>query len=184
MATTLWIIVAVVIVFALVVYRYRRKLVLHLKGWGVDATVRATDQEEKASTDPPERSVRIGGDAKDNRIVTGDTAPGTKPGAAGARSVAIGGNADGNTIMTGDGGETRRDIELYKQHLATAREIGDRHGEGSALGNLGIAYTNLGETRRALEYLGYAKVIFEEIGSPDAAKVRVMIADLNKEGGT
>lgn len=183
MDTTLWITVAVVIVIALVVYRYRREIGLDLKGWGVQAKLRAKDHEEKASTDPPERSVRIGRDAKDNRIVTGDAAPRTWAGATGARSVAIGGNAVGNTIVTGDGGETQRAIDLYEQYLATAREIGDRRGEGNALGNLGIAYKNLGETRRAIKYLGEAQVIFNAIGSPDAAKVRAMIADLNKEGG-
>ena len=35
---------------------------------------------------------------------------------------------------------------FYEQHLAIAREIGDRRGEGNALGNLG---TRLGEPRRA-----------------------------------
>ena len=32
------------------------------------------------------------------------------------------------------------------------REIGDRRGEGNALGNLGIAYADLGETRRAIQF--------------------------------
>jgi len=94
--------VAVVIVITLVVYRYRREIGLDLKGWGVEAKLRAKDQEVKASTDPLERGVRIGGGAEDNRIVTGDAAPRTKPGAPGARSVAIGGNAERNTIVTGD----------------------------------------------------------------------------------
>ena len=110
MDTTLWIVAAVVIVIviALVVYRYRREIGLDLKGWGVQAKLRAKDHEEKASTDPPERGVRIGRDAKDNRIVTGDATPRTKPGAAGARSVAIGGNAERNTIVTGDGNKIGR----------------------------------------------------------------------------
>jgi hypothetical protein len=108
MDTTLWIIVAAVTVIALVVARYRREIGLDLKGWGVEAKLRAKDHEEKASTDPPERGVRIGRDAKDNRIVTGDATPRTKPGAAGARSVAIGGNAERNTIVTGDGNKIGR----------------------------------------------------------------------------
>ena len=32
----------------------------------------------------------------------------------------------------------------YEQHLAIAREIGDRRGEGNALGNLGLAWADLG----------------------------------------
>ncbi len=108
MDTTLWIIAAVVIVIAVVIYRYRQEIGLDLKGWGVEAKLRAKDQEEKASTDPPERGVRIGKDAKDNQIVTGDAAPRTRPGAAGARSVSIGGNAVRNTIVTGDGNKIGR----------------------------------------------------------------------------
>jgi hypothetical protein len=81
MDTTLWIIAAVVI--ALAVYRYRREIVLRLKGFGVDAEVRAKDHEKKAATGPPERGVRIGGNARDNRIVTGDAAPRIRPGATG-----------------------------------------------------------------------------------------------------
>ena len=49
-------------------------------------------------------------------------------------------------------GEYRRAIEFYEQRLAIAREIGDRRGEGNALGNLGNAYRALGDTRRAIEF--------------------------------
>ena len=43
------------------------------------------------------------------------------------------------------------------------REIGDRRGEGNSLGNLGIAYRQLGEERRAIEYHEQALVISREI---------------------
>jgi tetratricopeptide (TPR) repeat protein len=45
-----------------------------------------------------------------------------------------------------------------------AREIGDRRGEGAALGNLGLAYKDLGEPRRAIEYHEQDLVIAREIG--------------------
>src|ERR1043166_3652006 len=48
--------------------------------------------------------------------------------------------------------------------LAAARRLKDRAAEGSHLGNLGIAYKNLGETRRAVEYPGQALVVLREIG--------------------
>jgi hypothetical protein len=51
------------------------------------------------------------------------------------------------------------------------------------LGNLGEAYGDLGEARRAIEYLGEALVIHEAIEGPIAAKVRALIADLNRIGG-
>ena len=45
-----------------------------------------------------------------------------------------------------------------------AREIGDRRGEGNALGNLGIAYADLGEPRRAIDLYEQQLVIVREIG--------------------
>ncbi len=73
-------------------------------------------------------------------------------------------------------GEPRRAIEYHEQHLQVAREIADvtvngrqgeiddRQGEGAALGNLGLAYTDLGEPRRAIEFFEQAIVIAREIG--------------------
>ena len=45
-----------------------------------------------------------------------------------------------------------RAIGFYEQHLAIEREIGDRQGEGAALGNLGIAYADLGQVERAIGF--------------------------------
>jgi tetratricopeptide (TPR) repeat protein len=55
-------------------------------------------------------------------------------------------------------------MEYYEQQLTITREIGDRRGEGNALGNLGVVYKNLGEPRRAMEYYEQALVIDHEIG--------------------
>jgi tetratricopeptide (TPR) repeat protein len=57
-------------------------------------------------------------------------------------------------------GQYERAIDFYEQHLAIAREIGDRAGEGRALGNLGNAYYNLGQYDRALEQYGQAVALF------------------------
>jgi len=48
--------------------------------------------------------------------------------------------------------------------LTAARRLHDRAGEGNALGNLGIAYKNLGETRRAIQFYEQQLVIVREIG--------------------
>jgi len=48
--------------------------------------------------------------------------------------------------------------------LAIAREIVDRRGEGAYLGNLGSAYQNLGEPRRAIEFYQQALAMVREIG--------------------
>jgi hypothetical protein len=103
MDTTLWIIVAVVIVIALVAYRYRREIGLKFKGWGVEAALNAKGDAPTAKAQPGARNVSIGGDAKRNRITTGDATGAAKPTTAAGRNVSIGGNADGNTIVTGDG---------------------------------------------------------------------------------
>jgi tetratricopeptide (TPR) repeat protein len=44
------------------------------------------------------------------------------------------------------------------------REFGDRKGEGIALGNLGLAYADLGETKRAIEYYEQQLIIVRDLG--------------------
>ncbi|BAZ28289.1 hypothetical protein NIES4074_07200 [Cylindrospermum sp. NIES-4074] len=54
-------------------------------------------------------------------------------------------------------------IEYHQQSLATARKIGDRLGEGKALGNLGFAYDSLGNYPQAIEYYQQDLSIAREI---------------------
>ncbi|RIK16160.1 MAG: hypothetical protein DCC52_17950, partial [Chloroflexi bacterium] len=49
-------------------------------------------------------------------------------------------------------GDARQAIAFYEQRLVIAREIGDRRGEGNALGNLGNAYADLGDARQAIAF--------------------------------
>jgi hypothetical protein len=55
-------------------------------------------------------------------------------------------------------------IEFFEQALAIARVMGNRSGEGAALGSLGVAYKNLGNSGRAVEFYEQALVIDREIG--------------------
>jgi tetratricopeptide (TPR) repeat protein len=55
-------------------------------------------------------------------------------------------------------------IEQYEQALAIAREIGDRQGEGSVLGALGNAYSDLGQVEKANEQYEQALAIARELG--------------------
>ncbi|MFY9645456.1 MAG: tetratricopeptide repeat protein, partial [Terriglobales bacterium] len=55
-------------------------------------------------------------------------------------------------------------IEYHEQALQIDREIGDRRGEGAALGNLGNAYGSLGEYRRAIEHYELQLGMTREIG--------------------
>ena len=52
---------------------------------------------------------------------------------------------------------------LEAQRKACVR-LGDRRGEGNALGNLGLAWADLGEPRRAIEFYEQRLVIAREIG--------------------
>ncbi len=45
-------------------------------------------------------------------------------------------------------GRAPKAIEFHEQALKISREIGDRRGEGTDLGNLGLAYSDLGEPRK------------------------------------
>jgi len=47
-----------------------------------------------------------------------------------------------------------------------SREIGDRRNEGIWLGNLGLAYSDLGEVEKAIEYYKDALTIGREIKDP------------------
>ncbi|MEP7009228.1 MAG: tetratricopeptide repeat protein [Acidobacteriota bacterium] len=55
-------------------------------------------------------------------------------------------------------------IEWLEMGQQGARRAEDRKLEGSHLGNLGVAYRNLSENRRAIEHYSQALAIFREIG--------------------
>jgi len=55
-------------------------------------------------------------------------------------------------------------IDFLQQYLTIAREIGDRRGEGAALGNLGIAYYSLGRYEEAIDFYQQRLTIAREIG--------------------
>jgi tetratricopeptide (TPR) repeat protein len=58
----------------------------------------------------------------------------------------------------------RENIRWLETALTAARQLQLRDYEGVHLGNLGIAYTNLGETRQAIEFYEQRLVIAREIG--------------------
>ena len=71
--------------------------------------------------------------------------------------------------------------EPHNKALTISREIGDRQGEGSHLGNLGRAYDSHGQYDKAIEYYTQALAIFEEIKSPYADWARQRISELKTE---
>ena len=55
-------------------------------------------------------------------------------------------------------------IDYHNLHLKIAKEVGDKHGEGNAYGNLGIAYHSLGDFEKAIEYHNLHLKIAKEVG--------------------
>jgi tetratricopeptide (TPR) repeat protein len=79
----------------------------------------------------------------------------------------------------------RERIRWLEAALAAARWLKDRAAEGAHLGNLGLAYANLGETRRAIEYHEQALAIDREIGDrrgegADLGSLGLAYADLGE----
>nr|WP_321496575.1 tetratricopeptide repeat protein [uncultured Methanolobus sp.] len=54
-------------------------------------------------------------------------------------------------------------IKYFEQALVINREIDDQQGEGNNLGNLGVAYNNLGYIKKAIDYYEQALVIARKI---------------------
>ena len=61
-------------------------------------------------------------------------------------------------------GQVEKAIGFYEQALGIDREIGDRRGEGNALGNLGLAYAALGQVEKAIGFYEQHLAIVREIG--------------------
>ncbi len=58
----------------------------------------------------------------------------------------------------------RERIRWLEAQLAAARQLKRRDGEGTALGNLGMAWSDLGGTRKAIEFFEQSLAIAREIG--------------------
>ncbi len=71
-------------------------------------------------------------------------------------------NSIGNGYL--DLGNYPKTIEANENCLRISREIGDRQGEGSALGNLGLVYNYSGQYERAIDFHHQNLTISREIG--------------------
>ena len=69
-------------------------------------------------------------------------------------------------------GDFSKGIEYHGQHMAIAKEVGDRAGEGAAYANLGSTYTSSGGVSQAITYhtqdLAIAKQVGDQAGDGSA----------------
>ncbi|NEO88568.1 MAG: tetratricopeptide repeat protein [Spirulina sp. SIO3F2] len=62
-------------------------------------------------------------------------------------------------------GNFNQAVDWYEKASSAAQEIGDRQGEGAALGNLGNAYYSLGQYERALDYHQQYLTLAQKLGN-------------------
>ncbi len=67
---------------------------------------------------------------------------------------------------------SREQIRWLEIALAAAQQLKDQQSEGNALGNLGLAYGRLGETRRAIQSHEQALLIFRILGIAETKALR------------
>ncbi|MHC5849974.1 tetratricopeptide repeat protein [Nostoc sp.] len=79
-------------------------------------------------------------------------------------------------ILKANSGEIKEAIALYKQSFAITEQIGDVQGQAMTLWCLGHIAEQQGDYNQALDYLQPALEILQRIQSPDAEKVRQMVA--------
>ena len=61
-------------------------------------------------------------------------------------------------------GNVQRAIKFHEKGLTISRKMGDRQGEGTALGNMGNAYYRLGNYEKAIDFHQQCLTIVREIG--------------------
>ena len=76
-------------------------------------------------------------------------------------------------------GDFERSVQIFEEVLAGMREIGDERGIASAISNLGLAFTDLGDLDQAKAYCLQAIVILERIGFVRSlALAQLSVADI------
>ncbi|HMR67052.1 MAG TPA: tetratricopeptide repeat protein [Anaerolineae bacterium] len=86
----------------------------------------------------------------------------------------------GDTYRTAE--QPERAIQYFTEALETARKNDDAFGEANSLGNLGLAYRDLGKIDQAKIHLQESQALFGRLGSPRADLVRDWLMELDAAG--
>jgi len=77
-------------------------------------------------------------------------------------------------------GEVEQAIALYQQSLGIKERIGDVQGKTATLAMLGNLLANTGDFQIAIPYLQESLTILQHLKSPDAAKVQMMLEQIQQ----
>jgi tetratricopeptide (TPR) repeat protein len=71
----------------------------------------------------------------------------------------------------------------YRRALGVARDVGDRWSEAECLTHLGDTYRATGDPARTRETWEQALAILEDLGNPDADRIRAVLAGMGADAG-
>ena len=76
-------------------------------------------------------------------------------------------------------GDYGQALEYQTQSLALTRELGDRNGEASTLGNIGVICINQNDPEQAITHLQQAVDIYEDIRADNKTLAPALQADFD-----
>jgi hypothetical protein len=71
---------------------------------------------------------------------------------------------------------------LLRESLAVRGELGDPYAQAESLQELGVALQALGRAQETRAHWQQALAIFERLRTPDADRVRALLADVSTPG--
>jgi tetratricopeptide (TPR) repeat protein/transcriptional regulator with XRE-family HTH domain len=80
-------------------------------------------------------------------------------------------------------GNPERAVDCHEQAMALYREFDDQHGQAETLRALGTVARSLDRHHQARAYWQQAAAIFQALGTPEAAQVLALLADLPASSG-
>jgi hypothetical protein len=88
----------------------------------------------------------------------------TRAGPSNCKGVGLPGGGGRGVREPKSQGDFSKAIKYHAHHLAIAKEVGDRAGEGAAYGNLGNAYQSQGDFSKAIKHHTQCLAATKEVG--------------------